>query len=304
MSKKRKKVAKKPARQKKIARAKQKDSIYDHPHVYVATPAYDGKVDTDYSQSLSETAFTCAIMGVYFTAAVMGNGAFIDLARNFFVKIFLEDNPEATHLFFVDSDLKFERRALPELVRHCTAERPVVCGAYRRRNDIEDYPIRWEPHPELSKDGVDKIWKDDKGWLMTNRVPTGFLCIRRNIIEEMAEKSFKLNFKKEGMVPRLFYTKLDKDGRFIGEDFAWCDDYLEQYPGKWISCWPDFNFVHGGYPCNYEKWMSKNQILFDDGGKAIRKTIGGSRKEDGSRKPQKELLDTHDGASLEKSNAT
>jgi hypothetical protein len=182
-----------------------------------------------------------------------------------------------------------------ELVRHCTAERPVVCGAYRRRNEIEDYPIRWEPHPELSKDGIDKIWKDEEGWLMTNRVPTGFLCIRRNIVEEMAEKAFKLQFKKEGEVPKLFYTYIeDGTGRFIGEDFAWCDDYIKQY-GQFISCWPDFDFVHGGYPCNYEKWMGKNVILFDDGGGAVRKTIGGP-KEDGSRKPGVELLDPHDGA--------
>ncbi len=81
-------------KRKKVARAKKKGSIYDQLSVYVATPAYDGKVDTDYSQSLADAAFVCAIFGVRFSAAVMGNGAFIDLARNFFVKIFLEEHPD------------------------------------------------------------------------------------------------------------------------------------------------------------------------------------------------------------------
>lgn len=287
---KKRKINAKIDRKRKVAKAKRKESIYDQPYVYVATPAYDGKVDTDYSQSLAESAFVCAIMGIRFSAAVMGNGAFIDLARNFFVKIFLEDFPDCTHLFFIDSDLKFESRALAELVRHTTEDRPVTCGAYRRRNEIEDYPVRWTPHPELSKDGIDKLWFDDDGWLMTNRVPTGFLCIRRNILEEMAKEADILSFKKEGFVPKLFYTKLesDHDGfKFIGEDFSWCDDYIAKY-GKDISCWPDFDFVHGGYECNYQKWMAKNAGQFKEGGMAIRQTLGARDEVD--RKGVPELL--------------
>ena len=273
-------------KRRKIARAKSKDSIYDQPYAYICTPAYDGKVDTGYSQSLAESSFVSAIQGVRFSAAVMGNGAFIDLARNMFVKIFLEDNPECTHLFFIDSDLQFESRAMSELVKHTTAERPVTCGAYCRRNEIEDYPIRWEPHPELSADGVEKLWFDDDGWLMTNRVPTGFLCIRRNIIEEMAAEAEIMSFKTEGYVPKLFYTKLEevpgetprpawsKDNKkiatkFIGEDFTWCDDYMAKYKQP-ISCWPDFDFKHGGYKCNYQHWLAKNAAKFEDGSYGVR----------------------------------
>ena len=245
---------------------------HDVPHVYIATPAYDGKVDTDYAQSCISATQAATVYGIMVTGAVMGNGAFIDLARNMFVKLFLEENKECSHLLFIDSDLKFEPRAFVEVVRHCTDERPVIAGAYRKRQDIEEYPIRWTPHPELSKNGIDRLWFDEQGFLMCNRVPTGFLCIKRHILEEMAEEAPKMNIKGHGIVPRLFYTYINDQDQFIGEDFAWCDDYVKKY-GKQISVWPDFDFTHAGYKCNYQKWIAKHAVNVDEEGYAVRKTI-------------------------------
>lgn len=243
---------------------KKKKDFYAMPHVYVATPAYDGKVDTDYAMSLANASWHAGVYGIQVTAAVMANGAFIDLARNMFVKFFIEDQKDCTHFLFIDADLKFEVRAFVELIRHCTADRPVIAGVYPRRNEVEDYPCRWTPHPELSKDGIDKLWYDDDGFLMCNRVPTGFLCIRRNILEEMYDEAKIMGVKGEE-IPRLFYTYIDDKNRFIGEDFAWCDDYMKKY-GKQISVWPDFDFVHGGKKGNYQKWIANHVTYFDDEG--------------------------------------
>lgn len=245
---------------------------YDIPHVYVATPAYDGKVHSEFAQSCMEAAQAATVCGIRITAAVMGNGAFIDLARNMFVKLFLTQHKDCSHFLFLDADLKFESRAFVEVVRHCTEDRPVIAGVYPKRQDVEEYPARWTPHPELSKDGIDKLWFDDAGFLMCNRVPTGFLCIRRNIIEEMARDAVKISMKNYGKVPRLFYTYLDDKNRFIGEDFAWCDDYVKKYDRQ-ISVWPDFDFEHDGHKGNYQKWISRHAVPLDDEGHAIRKTI-------------------------------
>lgn len=252
---------------------KKNKADYTHPHVYVATPAYDGKVDTDYAQSLAESAQACTVFGIYFSACVMGNGAFIDLARNTFVRMFLEENKDCTHLFFIDADLKFQSSAFVSLIRACTEDRPVVAGAYRRRQEPEDYPIMWTPEPELSKDGVDKLWLED-GWLQCNRVATGFLCIRRNILEEMAAEAPKIHIHNQAPIPKLFYTFIDEKDKFIGEDFAWCDDYVKKY-GKNIEVWPEFDFIHGGFKGNYAKWLSK-QVKSYKNKKKSRK-LGGRR---------------------------
>ena len=215
-------------------------------HAYVCTPAYDGKVDCDYSQSLAEAAFCSPLYGVQMTAGVMGNGAFIELARNIFVKYFLEQYKDATHLFFIDADLKFEARAFIGLIK---SGLPICAGVYRRRQEPEDYPARWTPHPELGG-----LWVED-GFLQCDRVPTGFLCISRKVIEEMAADAPKLNIHgQNGPVPWLFYTKIDEENRFVGEDFSFCDDYRKRY-GKPIPVWMDFDFVHGGYKGNYHTYL-------------------------------------------------
>lgn len=217
-------------------------------NAYIATPAYDGKVDTDYAMSLGNAMWYAPVFEVQATACVMANGAFIDLARNIFVKQFLEDHTDCTHLFFIDADLKFPHEAFIGLIR---SGHEICAGAYRRRQEEEDYPVRWEPHPEEGG-----LWVEDD-WVMASRVPTGFLCISRKVLEEMAADAVQMNIKgQDGPVPRLFYTKLDEENRMVGEDFCFCDDYVAKY-GKPIPVWTNIDFTHGGYECNLNDYLER-----------------------------------------------
>ena len=226
-------------------------------HPFICTPAYNGQVDVDFCTSMVESAYVSPLYQVQLTFGCVANGAFIDLARNNFVKQFLEDNKECTHLFFIDSDLKFSGRDFIGLLR---ADLPICAGVYRRRQETEDYPVKYAEHP-----GQGGLWFEkvspmiDGEWLMAERVPTGFLCIRRDIIEEMAAEAQVIKIQGENGttdVPRLFYTSVLEDGRFIGEDFAFCDDYMKKYK-KPIPVWPNIDFVHGGYECNLLDYLDK-----------------------------------------------
>jgi hypothetical protein len=245
----------------------------DVPRPYVATPAYNGMVNGEYAQSMLETGFHCSLAGIWPSGTTMGNNAFIDLSRNMFVKMFLdEENEDCTHLFFIDSDLKWEPRAFVGLVAACTEDRPVVAGVYPKRQDKEEYPCRWIPNPNCGDD-VQRLWYDEDGWLMCDRVPTGFLCIRRNIVEEMAEEAEKYVVKEKGEIPRLFYTYVNDKRQFIGEDFAWCDDYMRKYE-KPISVWTAFDFEHDGRKGNYQDWICKVAVkVGDEEGVALTKPV-------------------------------
>ena len=223
-------------------------------HAFVATPAYDGKVECNYSQSLAEAAYCAPLFGIKLTASVIGNGAFIDLARNIFVKRFLEDHTDCSHLFFIDADLKFEARAFIGLMQ---ANLPICAGVYRRRQDPEDYPFKGAENP----DGGGLWFVDD--WMQCERVPTGFLCISRKVLEEMAADAPKIEIHGQpGGVPWVFHTTFGgeyapKDGeKFIGEDYGFCDDYRKKY-GKMIPVWTNFTFVHGGYTGNLFEFLTK-----------------------------------------------
>lgn len=217
-------------------------------HAYIATPAYDGKVECNYSQSLAEAAFCAPLYGIRITAGVMGNGAFIELARNIFVKRFLEEFTDTTHLFFIDADLRFQPNAFIGLLQ---ANLPICAGSYRRRQEPEDYPLVFGDDPE--KGG---LWFQDD-WLMCKRVATGFLCIRRDVLTEMAADAPQINIPdQKGPVPWVFHTKFDEQKRFIGEDYAFCDDYIAKY-GKHIPVWPNFEFTHGGYVGNLSDYLER-----------------------------------------------
>lgn len=214
---------------------KHKQKTEDKPkriHAYVATPAYDGRVQTDFAMSMAETCQIATAMGINVTVCMMRNGAFIDLARNNFVRLFLET--ECTHLFFIDADLKWEPRAFIGLLQ---AGKPICAGVYPKRQEPEEYPVRMKEGPEGG------LWVQE-GWVMCDRVPTGFLCIERKVIEEMVAKAPVIKSKRDPDNPQLFYTFINEDRHFVGEDFAFCIDYIN-HSGEHIPVWPDFDFTHG-----------------------------------------------------------
>ncbi|TFH49490.1 MAG: hypothetical protein E4H01_04145 [Lysobacterales bacterium] len=225
--------------------------------VFVATPAYDGKVNTDYAMSLAQSCMHAVHQDIGVVSQVMGNGAFIEMARNIFVRNFLKTDCDI--LFFIDGDLKWESRAFVGLIQ---SGREVCAGAYRRRQEPEDYPLHYIE--DRDKPGIQIM---EGGWIACDRVATGFLCIHRHVLEAMVEKAEKVFIANEGEIPWIFKTAI-VDGKdtavgqrlFMGEDFAWCDDYMEQFDGP-IYVWPDFDFVHDGYVGNWHSFMNKQVAL-------------------------------------------
>lgn len=212
---------------------------------FVATPSYDKKVFMEYSQSLAESCQHATLVNIAVNVCVLNNCAFVDMGRNILTRLFLESN--ATHLFFIDSDLKWEPRAFIALL---TSGKPICAGSYRKRQEPEEYPVRIA----TGKDGTMDI---RNGWIMADRVPTGFLCIERSVIEKMVANTTMIKDSKPDQPdnPRLFYTYINDESRFVGEDYAFCDDYVKQ-TGEHIWVWPDFDFVHQGYKGNWHDFLS------------------------------------------------
>lgn len=261
-------------------------------HVYVCTPAYAGVVDSDYCQAISEAAYCCPAYNIQLTAGIIGNVGFIELARNIFVKKFLEEHTECTHLFFIDGDIQFESRAFIGLIR---SGLPICAGIYRRRQALEDYPFK----PAENPNGGGLWFVND--WLQCERVPTGFLCISRPVLEKMAEDAPVLEVADQpGGVPWLFDLKKEEvkssDGkiaktygearrlvkggeekvyggfRLIGEDYTFCDKYVEKF-GQMVPVWSNFNFKHHGYSGNFYEYLVKKQ----EAGELVKHTDGITR---------------------------
>lgn len=214
-------------------------------HIYVATPAYDGKVQTDFAMSLAETCQLATHMGIRVTVCIMRNNIFIDHARNHFARLFLES--DATHLFFIDADLKWEPRAAIGLAM---SGLPIVAGVYPKRQDPEEYPARFAVNPD-----TESVWVEND-FVLCSRVPTGFLCIERQVVKEMWEDAKEYKNSTEEPVRRLFYTYINEHNTLVGEDFAFCEDYCKKYE-KLIPVWPDLDFTHGErWTGNFHKYLN------------------------------------------------
>jgi hypothetical protein len=219
----------------------------------VCTPAYDGKVDVDFCTSMVDAAFVSPLYRCKIVGCFQGNGAFIELARNTMAHKFLYEHEECTHLFFIDADLKFDAQTYIGLVR---ANLPICAGVYPKREEEETYPVRWMPHPEGKGLWFGEVGSDKEGFIMADRVPTGFLCISRKVVQELSDLAIKENrfirmpgeqvlLKEEADIAELFYTHVNEEHRFVGEDYGFCDDYVRHY-GEGIPVWPNANFVHAG----------------------------------------------------------
>jgi hypothetical protein len=209
--------------------------------VLICTPAYDGKVHKEYAQSLFLTGQDLAKRGIDAASVIMKNGCFIEVARNQLVAQFLES--DYTHLMFIDADLGFEPHAVSGLVE---AGLPLCAGVYRQREEKPRYCLHLP---------ADKVILH-KGWLQVDRVATGFMCIERSVLEEMETRA-PLVLTGEGEIPFIFRT--DTTYEFTGEDFCFCDDYMElHYEGVFeqpIWVWPDLTFDHDGYVGNLHEFL-------------------------------------------------
>ena len=145
------------------------------------------------------------------------------------------------------------------------------------------------------------LWFIDD-WLQCKRVPTGFLCIRRDVLEEMAAEAPCMEVAdQKGGVPWLFDLKkeevkqgerpiaktygesmqLIKEGkdpqgffRLIGEDYTFSDKYVAKY-GKNIPVWSNFTFTHHGFKGNFFEYLTREKDKLDASG-------SGNTREDGN----------------------
>ena len=214
---------------------------------FVAIPAYDAKLTASCAQSLLKAAYYCAQHDIELEPRFIHGGIFIDNARSLLVKEFLKT--DCTHMFFIDADIGFEADALAGLIM---AGNPISVGIYPRRDPDVLAGAEVTAYNVCFHDPDNVIVKD--GWTEVKRAATGFMCIRRDVLEVMSEKASVTKLaeskfsKYGGPTPMVFHVKHGE--RFIGEDYCFCDDYNELH-GKGVFDQPiraftDINFDHDG----------------------------------------------------------
>lgn len=205
--------------------------------IFLATPAYDGKVHVPYAISLAETHTLLASKGIELQVQVHCSGSLITAERNRLLEAFI--NSDATHLLCIDSDLGWPPQAVLAFIEHGV---DFVGAVYPTR---KDNMFLFRP----CKNEDESLVKNDKGLLKMDYIPAGFMLIKRNVIEKMREFHADLKFCPKVINDQMFpgYALFNTDvweGEFWGEDFYFCRKAREAGFDIWVD--PLVEFDHAG----------------------------------------------------------
>jgi hypothetical protein len=196
-----------------------------HVKLFIATPAFGHQVTTNYANSLLKFVSTSHPRLAVSSAVHLQSGmALVTQARNNCVAYFL--NSDCTHFLFIDADIGFEPEAIHRLLEK---DVPLCLTPYPVKGYGKDNQLQFIVHfPD--KDNV-RIDKDGFAEIMAG--PTGFMMIKREVFEKLAEKyperktvnkqlvGNKVETMEKGWYT-FFETAQDPENGYLGEDIAFC----------------------------------------------------------------------------------
>jgi hypothetical protein len=149
--------------------------VADKPHVMIATPCKDGRVDVNYATSLMATGQVFTNAGIPYASLHICTSS-IDNARNILATYFLKS--PCTHLLFVDDDMAWA----PDLPLRMLNENVDIVGVpYRKKKVKPEYTIK------LGGQRIASI-QDRHHMVVAVGIGMGMTLIRKNVFEKMKDK--------------------------------------------------------------------------------------------------------------------
>lgn len=195
----------------------------------LATTVYDSP-DASYVFSIARSREALSAAGIQSAYYLLQGNCHVDDARNAVVRDFLDS--DCTELVFLDADVGWEPETLIAL---CRIDRELVGGVYpyRRESEEETMPVRHLPQITVDEDGLIEV----------EGLPTGFMRIKRIVIETMAATA-KHFLKDHGKPhPILFERDYFGAGR-RGGDIRFCMVWREM--GGKVFAAPELRLGHAG----------------------------------------------------------
>lgn len=206
--------------------------------VFIATPAYDGKVAIELAASLITAMRLLDQKGVRAQWQTLAGCCYLPIVRNKLVKAFLTE--EFTDLLFIDSDVGFEPDAIEKILSH---DVDVVAGAVPYRVDGGEFPVIM-----FAEDGKPVV-KD--GLIKAKMASTAFMRIRKTvfgkILEAFGEKLVVVEMDQSDKETDRYLAVFDTQqvgSQWWGEDKRFCEMVRSLAIDVWID--PDIDFVHVG----------------------------------------------------------
>jgi len=209
-------------------------------NLHIATPMYGGQCFGSYTDSILKLLLECQKLGVELSWEFMYNESLIPRARDNCVHSFLKS--DATHLMFIDADIKFEPQ---HVVKMLLADKDVLCGVYPKK------AINWAKVKFAIESGLTEqrqLERNSVDWVATTETEgelhdkmnaatpeeiiyggTGFMMIKREVFEKLKPEvityknnTIHLDEKTHG----FFQLCVDPDTNvLLSEDYFFCNKW-------------------------------------------------------------------------------
>lgn len=194
--------------------------IATHTHGYV-TPAY--------AQSLAMATAYLAANGVPHVP-VLFEDSLVDRGRDRAAAACLEG--DWTHLLFIDADIDFKPT---DIVRLLAADKDVAVGAYRKKNERNEFAISFLPEATEQLEQC-----PDTGLVKIARAGTGFMLIKRAVFERLRDAMPELHYVDHS--PRTgpremvaYFEHVVRDGLRWSEDYTFCERWRALGGDIWMD---------------------------------------------------------------------
>ncbi len=232
--------------------------------VIFGIPTYNGTIESKCMMSLIETFHVLWKKGIEADVFILSNCTYLPVARSTLTAMFMET--DATDLFFIDADVGFDSESVMKLLDR---SEDLVAGIYPLKRDMLSFPVQIKTKDDIP---VGKVLDGkDEFLLEADYLPTGFMRIKRTVIEQMQEAYPELRYEgnfvdvlettqKGGY--DLFNMGVPIDGKtWTTEDYAFCERWRKIGGRLWIC--PNLNFEHVGkksFKGNYQDYLPKSKM--------------------------------------------
>ena len=218
-------------------------------HLVIGTPMYGGMCTSEYTQSLLNLSESANKSDVKLTTIFLGNESLIQRGRNTVAHHFM-NLPDATHLLFIDADIKFRTE---DIVRMIQADKSLIIGPV----GLKGY--NWDEIRQAAINGEDDIGRTG-GVFNINKLPgidmvdentpfeiehggNAFMMIRRDVFETL--KPHTPIYTNGGRslpdgseIYDYFRVEINKDtNHLLSEDYFLCHSYRQLGGKVWCAPW-------------------------------------------------------------------
>ena len=218
-------------------------------HLVIGTPMYGGMCTSEYTQSLLNLSESANKSDVKLTTIFLGNESLIQRGRNTVAHHFM-NLPDATHLLFIDADIKFRTE---DIVRMIQADKSLIVGPV----GLKGY--NWEEIRQAAVNGEDDIGRTG-GVFNINKLPgidmvdentpfeiehggNAFMMIRRDVFETLKPHTpiytnGGRSLPDDVEIYDYFRVEINKDtNHLLSEDYFLCHSYRQLGGKVWCAPW-------------------------------------------------------------------